>query len=514
MKKSKNYLQVSILALLVFIVNPNNSFAQNEKPNILVIMVDDLGYSNLSVYHQGLMSSRTPNIDKLANEGMRMTDYYSQPSCTAGRSAFITGQFPVRTGLHTVGLPGDPGGLNPSTPTLATFMKQQGYTTGQFGKNHLGDLDEALPTMHGFDEYWGWLYHLNAMEYTVDPDFPKGQEGEKYIPRNIVHSWSTGEGTQKIKDDGTCFPKRMETLDDEVNKHTLKFIEDAVKDDKPFFTWYNPSGAHVWTHLSPKYEAMLGTNGWGLQEVVMKSLDDHVGEILAKLEDLGVADNTIVLLTSDNGPEFMTWPDGGTTPFHGEKGTTWEGGFRVPMIVKWPGKVAPNTINNEIFDSMDWLPTLVAAAGGPKDLKEKLLVGHEGYKAHLDGYNQMELLTGSGISNRHEIIYYEGTTLQAVRYNDWKAHFIVQNGGWFGAKEKMGAPLLFNLRRDPYEKAADESGMYINWMGKKMWAFGPARDIVRRHLATFSDWPPISASANANKENLKEQIDGEHKMGN
>ncbi|MDB9961186.1 arylsulfatase [Oceanihabitans sp.] len=514
MKKTKNYLRVSILAFLVFIVNPNNSFSQNEKPNILVIMVDDLGYSNLSVYHQGLMSSRTPNIDKLAGEGMRMTDYYSQPSCTAGRSAFITGQFPVRTGLHTVGLPGDPGGLSPSTPTLATFMKKQGYATGQFGKNHLGDLDAALPTMHGFDEYWGWLYHLNAMEYTADPDFPKGPEGEKYAPRNIVHSWSTGKGKQKIEDDGACLPKRMETLDDEVNKHTINFIEGAVKDDKPFFTWYNPSGAHIWTHLSPKYEAMLGTNGWGLQEVVMKSLDDHVGEILAKLEELGVAENTIVLLTSDNGPEFMTWPDGGTTPFHGEKGTTWEGGFRVPMIVKWPGKVTPGTINNEIFDSMDWLPTLVAAAGGPEDLKEKLLVGHDGYKVHLDGYNQMELLTGSGISNRHEIIYYEGTTLQAVRYNDWKAHFIVQNGGWFGAKEKMGAPLLFNLRRDPFEKAADESGMYIQWMGEKMWAFGPARDIVRAHLATFNEWPPISEAANSNKQNLDEQVNGEHKMGN
>lgn len=514
MKKSKNYLPVLILVFLVFIVNPNNSFAQNEKPNILVIMVDDLGYSNLSVYHQGIMSSRTPNIDKLASEGMRMTDYYSQPSCTAGRSAFITGQFPVRTGMHTVGLPGDPGGLSPSTPTIATFMNKQGYTTGQFGKNHLGDLDKSLPTMHGFDEYWGWLYHLNAMEYTADPDFPKGSLGEKYAPRNLVHSWSTGNGKQKVEDDGACLPKRMETLDDEVNEHTIRFIEKAVKEDKPFFTWYNPSGAHVWTHLSPKYEAMLGTNGWGLQEVVMKSLDDHVGEILAKLEELGVADNTIVLLTSDNGPEFMTWPDGGTTPFHGEKGTTWEGGFRVPMIVKWPGKVTPGTINNEIFDSMDWLPTLVDAAGGPQDLIEKLLTGYEGYKVHLDGYNQMELLTGSGKSSRSEIIYYEGTTLQAVRYNDWKAHFIVQNGGWFGGKEKLGAPLLFNLRRDPFEKAADESGMYVNWMGKKMWAFGPARDIVRAHLATFNEWPPISEAAKANKQNLQEQVDGEHKMGN
>ncbi|OUR93906.1 sulfatase [Flavobacteriales bacterium 34_180_T64] len=502
------------LLFIAIVFNHEKGVAQTKQPNILVIMADDLGYSNLSCYHQGIMSSRTPNIDKLASEGMRMTDYYSQPSCTAGRSAFITGQFPVRTGLHTVGLPGDPVGLNLLTPTIPTFLKQLGYATGQFGKNHLGDLDEALPTMHGFDEYWGWLYHLNAMEYTSDPDFPKGPNGERFAPRNIIHSWSTGKGTQKIEDDGACPPKRMETLDDEVNKHTIAFIEGAVKSGKPFFTWYNPSAAHVWTYLSPKYEALLGTNGWGLQEVVMKSFDDHVGELLTKLEELGVADNTIILLTSDNGPEFMTWPDGGTTPFHGEKGTTWEGGFRVPMIVKWPGKIKPGTINNGIFDSMDWLPTLVESAGGPKDIKEKLLTGYEGYKAHLDGYNQMELLTGTGISNRNEIIYYEGTTLQAARYRDWKAHFIVQNHGWFGAKEKMGAPLLFNLRRDPFEKAADESGMYINWMGKKMWAFGPARIIVQQHLATFQEWPPLSESAKANKENLREQVDEEHEMGN
>lgn len=488
--------------------------AQDNKPNILVIMVDDLGYSNLSCYHQGLMSSRTPNIDKLASEGMRMTDYYAQPSCTAGRSAFLTGQFPVRTGMHTVGLPGDPVGLSSSTPTIATFLKNQGYTTGQFGKNHLGDRDEALPTMHGFDEYWGWLYHLNAMEYTEDPDFPKGDQYKRFAPRNIVHSWSTGNGSQKIEDDGACSTKRMETLDDEVNKHTIAFMEKSVKSNKPFFIWHNPSAAHIWTHLSPEYETMLGKDGWGLQEVVMKSLDDHVGEIMDKLEELGIADNTIVLLTSDNGPEMMTWPDGGVTPFHGEKGTTWEGGFRVPMLVRWPGKIQAGSINNGIFDSMDWLPTLVAIAGGPQDLKEKLLSGYQGYKAHLDGYNQVELLTMNGSSSRKEIIYYEGTTLQAVRYEDWKAHFIIQREGWFGPKEKLGAPLLFNLRRDPYEKAADESLLYGEWLGKKMWAFGPARVIVQQHLSTFLDWPPISEAAKANKENLKEQVYEGDKMGN
>ena len=376
-----------IILLVAFTFQVEYCRAQDNKPNILVIMVDDLGYSNLSCYHQGLMSSRTPHIDKLASAGMRMTDYYAQPSCTAGRSAFLTGQFPVRTGMHTVGLPGDPVGLSSSTPTLASLLKMQGYTTGQFGKNHLGDRDEALPTMHGFDEFWGWLYHLNAMEYTEDPDFPQNEMGQKFAPRNIIHSWSTGKGTQKIEDDGPCPIKRMETLDDEVNKHTLAFIESSAKSEKPFFVWYNPSAAHVWTHLSPEYEEMLGKNGWGLQEVVMKSLDDHVGEILSKLDELGLSENTVVLLTSDNGPEMMTWPDGGVTPFHGEKGTTWEGGFRVPMIIKWPGKVKAGTINNEIFDSMDWLLTLVGFVGGLQDLKEQLLTGYQGYKAHLDGYN-------------------------------------------------------------------------------------------------------------------------------
>jgi arylsulfatase len=449
---------------------------------------------------------------------MRFTDYYSQPSCTAGRSAFITGQFPVRTGLHTVGLPGDPVGLSPSTPTMATFMKQLGYTTGQFGKNHLGDLNRFLPTMHGFDEYWGWLYHLNAMEYTSDPDWPDTPEAEQFAPRNIIHSWFTATddatvdprwgrvGTQRIEDDGPAPPERQETLDDEVNAHTFRFMESAVASDTPFFVWYNPSRAHVWTHLSDEYEAMLGQNGWGLQEVVMKDLDDHVGELLAKLDELDVTDNTIVVFTSDNGPEFITWPDGGTTPFHGEKGTTWEGGFRVPLIVRWPGVVAPGTVNNEIFDSMDWLPTLVAAAGGPENLPELLLNEYGGYSAHLDGYNQTDLLAGSGPSGRQEIIYYEGTTLQAARYADWKAHFIVQRQGWFGPKETLGAPMLFNLRRDPYEKAADESGMYLRWLATKMWAFGPARRIVQRHLGTFAAWPPISAAAIANAENLREHI--------
>jgi arylsulfatase A-like enzyme len=435
---------------------------------------------------------------------MRFTDYYAEPSCTAGRSAFITGQFPVRTGMHTVGLPGDPARLSDEDPTLAELLRRMGYATGQFGKNHLGDTDPALPTMHGFDEYWGWLYHLNAMEYTADPDFPQGPEGEQFAPRNVVDARATRTG-QRVRDDGPLPPERMKTLDAEVTERTVDFIERQVEAGKPFFTWMCPSRGHVITHFSDEYKAMLGQNGWGKFEVVMKELDDHVGTVLDKLDELGVADNTIVIFTSDNGPEIMSWPDGGMTPFRGEKGTTWEGAFRVPMLVRWPGKIPAGTVNNEIMSGLDWLPTLVAAAGGPDDLPERLRQGYEGYRVHLDGYNQLDMLMGKGPSNREEIIYYEGTTLQAIRYNDWKVHFVVQNDGWFGPKEKLGAPQLYNLRRDPYERTVEE-GNYQHFLEHKMWAFGPAKRIVERHLATFKDFPPRTQSANSNAEEIAERV--------
>ena len=401
------------------------------------------------------------------------------------------------------------------------MLKPLGYVTGQFGKNHLGDLNEYLPTAHGFDEFWGWLYHLNAMEYTEDPDWPK-IEGfdEDFGPRNVVRSWATDVddptveprwgkiGKQRIEDDGPLGIERQRSVDDEVTRHTIDFIDRAVAENNPFFVWMAPARAHVFTHLKPEYEEMLG-DGRGLQDVVMKELDDNVGKVLGKLDELGVADNTIVLFTSDNGPETFTWPDGGTTPFHGEKGTTWEGGFRVPAIIRWPGKVAPGTTVNDIFDSMDWMPTLVAAAGGPEDLPAKLRDGFRDYKVHLDGNNQLDLLFGNGPSKHNEIIYYEGTTLQALRYNDWKTHFIVQNEGWFGPKEKLGAPLLFNLRRDPYEKAAEESGLYTNWMAHKMWAFGPAKRQVQKHLATFEEFPPRNASVGANIEQKSKEASEE-----
>jgi arylsulfatase len=496
----------------------------DNQPNIIVIMADDVGWASLGSYHQGVKSIETPNLDQLASEGMRLTDYYAQPSCTAGRSAFITGQYPVRTGMHTVGLPGDPDkGLNESDPTLANMLKSLGYTTGQFGKNHLGDMNKFLPTVKGFDEYWGWLYHLNAMEYTVDPDWPKDQAfNDTFGPRNIIHAYATEAvdetvdprwglvGKQRIVDDGPAPPERQKTLDNEVTAHTLDFIDRAVESETPFFVWMAPARAHVWTHLSPEYEAMLG-DGRGLQDIVMQELDDNIGKVMTHLDTLGVADNTIVVFTSDNGPETMTWPDGGTTPFHGEKGTTWEGGFRVPAIIRWPGKVPAGQVSNGIFDGMDWMPTLVAAAGGPDNLPEALLAGHEGYQVHLDGYNQLSFLTGETDSNRKEIVYYEGPDLQAIRYGDWKAHFTVQTHGWAGPKDELNAPLLFNLRRDPYEKAADESGMYTRWMGNKMWAFGPAARLVQKHLTTFAEFPP-RGTAVTNQAHVEEQISSEGGM--
>ena len=524
MKRSLSVaLRVNVWLIVLFSMFVPTAHAQTDQPNILFIMSDDVGWSNPSCYHQGLMSSRTPHIDRIAKEGMRFTDYYAQPSCTAGRSAFLTGQFPVRNGMHTVGFPGDPARLSEKDPTLAALLKKFGYVTGQFGKNHLGDTNPALPTMHGFDEYWGWLYHLNAMETTLSPNWPKGIKfqgkdfDQQFTPRNIVQSWATSSddptvqprwgkvGRQRIKDDGPCPPERMKTLDDEVTKYTLDFIERQASAEKPFFCWMCPARAHIYTYFSPKYEKLLGKNGMGMNEVAMKELDDNVGIVLAKLDELRIAENTIVIFTSDNGPEVLTWPDGGMTPFHGEKGTTWEGGFRVPMVVRWPGKVPAGKVSNEILDSLDLVPTLVAAAGGPQDLGAKLLEGYGGYQVHLDGYNQLDLLTGKSPSKRQEIVYYEGTTLQAVRYANWKAHFIVQNEGWFGPKDKLGAPLLFNLRQDPYEKAAEESGNYIEFLGKNSWVFGPAKRVVQSHLATFQQFPSRAESAANNRAEMKER---------
>ncbi|WP_310620607.1 arylsulfatase [Flexibacterium corallicola] len=506
-----------IAASITLIFSSSAQQKTADKPNILVIMADDVSWDNVGVYSQDLKSIETPNLDRLASEGMRFTDYYAQPTCTAGRSAFITGQLPIRTGLHTVGLPGDPIGLSAEDPSLAQLLKKLGYATGQFGKNHLGDRNEFLPTVHGFDEYWGWLYHLNAMEYESDPDWPDEPKfNDEFAPRHLIHSWAQEDddptidprwgkvGKQKIQDEGPAPPERQKTLDDDVTRYTIDFMERSVKEQKPFFVWMAPARAHVWTYLKKEYEDQLG-NGLGLQDVIMKELDDNVGKALEALDRLGISQNTIVIFTSDNGPETLTWPDGGTTLFHGEKGTTWEGGFRVPAIIRWPDNVPAGHVEKQIFDAMDWMPTLVAAAGGPQDLPAKLKEGMDGYKVHLDGYNQLDLLKGTGPSKRKEVILYERTELQAIRYGDWKAHFVIQPEGWFGPKVKLNAPILYNLRRDPYEKVAVESGMYIKWLGKKMWAFGPVQRLVQYHLETLEEFPPREPKSGANSGKNKAQ---------
>ena len=480
--------------------------AAQKKPNILVIMGDDVGMWNISAYHRGMMGGRTPNIDRLADEGAIFTDYYAQQSCTAGRAAFIMGQHPYRTGLLTIGMPGADSGIQPEDPTIAELLKPLGYTSGQFGKNHLGDKDEFLPTNHGFDEFYGNLYHLNAEEepetyhYPKDPEFHK-----KFGPRGVIHSYADG----RIEDTGPLTRKRMESIDEDFLKSSLNFMERAVKGGKPFFIWHNSTRMHVWTRLAKKWQ---GKSGYGLYGDGMMELDDHVGQLLKKLEDLGVADNTIVVFTTDNGAEVLSWPDGGTIPFHGEKGTTWEGGFRVPALLRWPGVVKPGTVINDIFSGEDWLPTFLAAAGVP-DVKERLLQGYKAgeksFKVHLDGYNQTALLSGKGEGKRHEIFYFDaGGNLNALRFNDWKLHFALQEGGINTAYRKTPSwPVLVNLRMDPFERVPFESQMYVRWFADQLWTFVPAQQIVGQFLATFKEFPQRQPVGSLSVDNVLKQLE-------
>jgi arylsulfatase A-like enzyme len=441
--------------------------AQTKKPNILVIMGDDIGMWNIGAYHRGLMAGRTPNLDKLAKEGMLFTDYYAEASCTAGRANFITGELPIRTGMTTVGQAGAKTGLPAEAVTTATILKSMGYATGQFGKNHLGDRNEFLPCVHGFDEFFGYLYHLDAMEDPAHPNYPQNLLNV-VGPRNMVHCWaadtadSTDQprwgvvGKQKIEDAGTLYPKRMETVDDEIRDLSLKFIDKAKSDNKPFFVWLNPTRMHIVTHLSPKYEATRNSeNGWSEEEAGMAQLDDDVGLVMKKLKDIGEDDNTIVVFTTDNGTEVFTWPDGGQTPFAQSKGTVLEGGFRVPCLLRWPGHVPADSVQNGIFSGLDWLPTFVAAAGNPNITDELLkgkTIGDRTYKNHLDGYNQMAAITGQGPSVRHEIFYLGESTVGAVRIDDYKFRFIDQPKGWLGEKTHPDVPYITNLRLDPFER--------------------------------------------------------------
>ena len=503
------------------------SAAQTTKPNIVVIMGDDIGIWNIGAYSRGMMAGHTPNLDKVAAEGMLFTDYYAEASCTAGRANFITGELPIRTGMTTVGQAGAKIGIPAQAVTIATVLKGMGYATGQFGKNHLGDRNEYLPTVHGFDEFYGYLYHLDAMEDPCHPNYPPALK-DTVGPRHMLHTWATNVddptdqprwgkvGKQKIQDDGELCPKRMETIDDEILANAMTFLDKSKADGKPFFLWLNPTRMHVVTHLSPKYEALrTPENGWSIEEAGMAQLDDIVGSVMQKLKDMGVDDNTIVVFTTDNGTENFSWPDGGQTPFAGGKGTALEGGFRSPAMVRWPGKVPAGKIENGIFSGLDWFPTFVAAAGDPTigaELQKGKAIGGTNYKVYLDGYNQMDLITGKGPSARHEIFYFTESTLSAVRINDFKYRFTDQPNGWLGATVKVDWPILVNLRLDPFERtgmptATGGSLFFKDWFVYEFWRFVFVQQVVGKLAQTAIDFPPMQEGASFNLSQLKAELD-------
>jgi arylsulfatase A-like enzyme len=533
MKKSTTQLKLGMLVFLALSVLSTS--AQKKQPNIIVIMGDDIGWANIGAYNQGLMYSTTPNLDKLAAGGMRLTDYYAEPSCTAGRANFITGELPIRTGLTTVGQAGATVGMPDQAPTIATALKTLGYATGQFGKNHLGDLNRYLPTVHGFDEFFGYLYHLDAMEDPFWHSYP-GSLKDVIGPRNMIHSWASTTddatveprwgkvGKQKIEDVGPLTPHpmagvkyNMETVDEDILANAEKFIDKSKADGKPFFVWLNPTRAHVITHLSPKYAAkMTPENGWYLEEAVMSQLDDVVGGMMQYLKDNGLDGNTIIAFTTDNGTENWTWPDGGNTPFAAGKGTIMEGGMRVPMIISWPGNIPAGKVENGIMSGLDFFPTLVAAAGDP-NITEELLkgkkLGDSTYKVHLDGYNQLDMLTGKGPSNRHEIFYFAEGTLGAVRIDDWKFRLIDQPDGMIGGTVKVNAPTLTNLRLDPYERLGFQKGNngtfgYVNdFYMHEFWRFVFLQQAVGKEAITFLQFPPMQKGASFNLEAVKAELE-------
>ncbi len=486
--------KIGFIFLLVLLWVTTSLTAQQKKPNILVIWGDDVGYWNISAYNQGMMGYETPNIDRIANEGALFTDWYAQQSCTAGRAAFILGQHPFRTGLLTIGMPGSLHGISEDSPTLAELLKPHGYTSGQFGKNHLGDQDVHLPTNHGFDEFFGNLYHLNAEEEPETYYYPKNPEFHKQFgPRGVIHSWADG----RIQDTGPMTRKRMETADEEFGDAAVDFMERAVKADKPFFVWLNTTRMHVWTRLSDEWYQKSGIS---IYADGMLEHDSHVGRVLDKLDEWGITDNTIVFYSTDNGAETVTWPDGGTMPFHGEKGTTWEGGFRVPAFVRWPGVIKPGTKMNEIISHEDMIPTIMAGVGEP-DIKDKLKKGHTAagktFKVHLDGYNLLPYFKGEQKESPRKEIYYfdQGGNLNALRYANWKLHFTIQEGDISQAYRKTPAwPRVVNLRADPFEKGMHESELYIRWLADQMWLFVPAQQYIGQFLMTFKDFPAVRGS--------------------
>src|SRR5262245_51356267 len=458
-------------------------------PNILVIFGDDIGIPQISAYTMGMMGYRTPNIDRIAREGAIFTDAYGQQSCTAGRASFILGQEPFRTGLLTIGMPGDPHGIADWMPTIADVLKTRGYATGQFGKNHLGDRDEHLPTKHGFDEFFGNLYHLNAEEepegyfYPKDPEFRK-----KYGPRGVIRSSADG----KIEDTGPLTIARMPTVDEEFLGAAKDFIGRQARANRPFFVWFNSTRMHVFTHLKP---ASMGKTGKGIHADGMAEHDGMVGELLKQLDDLGIADNTIVLYTTDNGAEIALWPDGAMTPFRSEKGTTWEGGFRIPMMVRWPGVVKPGTQYNEVISLIDWFPTLCAAAGIP-DIKERMKTGFAAggktFKVHLDGYNFLPFFKGDAKEAPRDSIYYfdQGGNLNAIRWNDWKLSFAQSKGNIAtGTREVTAWAMITNLRMDPYERGLEEGGGAIKFLAQNTWLLVPIQGKIKEFFADFDEFP-------------------------
>lgn len=503
------FVKLTILIIALFSNLAQAEPSATKKPNILIIWGDDIGEFNLSAYHRGIMGYKTPNIDAIAQQGALFTDWYGQQSCTAGRAAFITGQSPIRTGLTKIGMPGSPEGMRKEDPTIADLLKPLGYTTAQFGKNHLGDRDEMLPTNHGFDEFYGNLYHLNAEEEPEHPDYPKHQEfKKKFGPRGVIHAYANG----KIEDTGPLTKKRMETIDDEVTDETLKFMEKAAKGDKPFFIWWNSTRMHIFTHLK---EEAQGKTGLGVYADGLVEHDALVGRILAKLKELGLDENTIVMYSTDNGAETFTWPDGGTTMFRGEKNTNWEGGYRVPTLIRWPGVIKPGAVINDVAAHEDMMTTLLAAAGAP-DIKTELIKGKkingQSYKVHLDGYNLLPALKGEVEWPRKEFIYWTNDgSVAALRYQDWKITFLAQKEEglkvWQTPFEHLRAPLLTNLRMDPFERAEKENAMgYQRWYVEHMFAIMPAAAYVTQWLQSFKEFPPRQKPGSFNLDHVMEMV--------
>jgi arylsulfatase len=497
MKTKFIFAAFSLALVCVFTTRAQSpSPSSGKKPNILIIWGDDIGYWNVSAYNQGMMGYKTPNIDRIAKEGVLFTDWYGQQSCTAGRAAFITGQSGFRTGLLKVGLPGAKEGLQARDMTIAEAIKAQGYKTGQFGKNHLGDRDEQLPTAHGFDEFYGSLYHLNAEQEPEHPDYFKDPEVRKrYATRGVLHTWANPDGKQKIDLTGPLNIERMKTVDEEFVREAMRFMEESKKENKPFFLWWNSTRMHIWTHLK---KASEGKTGLGVYPDGMVEHDGMVGQLLDKLKELGLDDNTIVMYSTDNGAEKFTWPDGGQSPFRSEKATNWEGAFRVPCAIRWPGVIKPGTVLNDIFAHEDMFPTLLAAAGVP-DVKEQLLkgmkVGNKTFKVHLDGYNVTDALAGKSPSPRHEFFYFnDDGSLVGLRFDQYKVVFAEQRAEgadvWREPFVALRAPKLFNLRSDPFETADHEAMDYGHWLIDHTFVLVPAQQFVGQFLGTFKEFPP------------------------